>query len=136
MLLCDGLLSPVFPSSLTRQYRRQHVTAPIGSCGNHAIATQCLVKDVPPASGGIVHAICRFLQSSSNLWRITCFWWQLTHDITVHIIRLPSKKDCFEINVKKIPTFAGNSSEILVLCLSWKPLSTHLAYALRKLPCL
>ena len=35
---------------------------------------------------------------------MTCFWWQLTHDITVHIIRLPLKKGCFEINVEKIPT--------------------------------
>ena len=74
---------------------------------DHAIATQCLVKNVPPASRSIVHAICKFLQSGSNLGRMTCFWWQLTHDIADHIIRLPLKKCCFEINVKKIPTFAG-----------------------------
>ena len=30
-----------------------------------------------------------FLQSCSNIWRMTCSWWQLTHDITIHIIRLP-----------------------------------------------
>ena len=97
----------VFPSSLTRLYRIQHVTASIGSCGNHAIATQCLVKDVPPASGGIVHATCRFLQCSSNIWRMTCFWSQVTHDFTVHIKGLPLKKGCFEIGVKKIPTRVG-----------------------------
>ena len=62
----------------------------------------------------------RFLQSCSNVWRMTCFWWQWTHNITVHIIR-PLMKCCFEINVKKDPNFCwlpvGNSSEIRVL---WK----------------
>ena len=106
VLLCDGPLSPVFPSSLTRLCRIQHVAASIGSCGNHAIA-HCLVKDVPPTSRGIVHAICKFLQSGSNVLLMTCLWWQLTHDITVHILRLPLKKGCFEINMKKIPTSIG-----------------------------
>ena len=117
--LCDGPLSPVFPSSLTRLYRIQHVTASVGSCGIHAMATQCLVEDIPPASRRIVHAICRFLQSGSNIWRMTCFWWQLTHDITVHIIKLPFQKGCFEINVK------NNSSEILVL---WKQVNRSVGY--------
>ena len=40
---------------------------------------------------------CRFLQSSSKKWRMTCFWWQLTHNITVHILRLPLKRGCLEI---------------------------------------
>ena len=38
---------------------------------------------------------------------MTCFWWQLTYDIRIHIIRLSLKKGCCEINVEKIPTFAG-----------------------------
>ena len=38
---------------------------------------------------------------------MTCFWWQLTHNITVHILRLSLKKGCLKINVEKIPTFAG-----------------------------
>ena len=50
----------------------------------------------------IVHAICRFLQSCNNTWWMTCFWWQLTYDITIHIIRLSLKEGCSEINVKKI----------------------------------
>ena len=47
----------------------QHVTASISSCGNNAITTQCLAEDVPPASGGIVHAVCWFLLSCSNVRR-------------------------------------------------------------------
>ena len=61
------------------------------------------------------------------------------------------QKSCFEINVKKIPSFAGchltaHSNPDLVeagesvckysFCLSWNPLNTNLAFALRKLPCL
>ena len=84
----------------------QHVTASIGSCGNHATATQCFVKNVPPASGSIVHATCRLLQSCSNIRWMTCFLWHLTYDITIHIIRLSLKEGCFGINVEKIPTFA------------------------------
>ena len=38
---------------------------------------------------------------------MTWFWWQLTHNITVHIIGLSLKKSCFENNVEKIPSFAG-----------------------------
>ena len=94
-------------SSLTRLYRVQHVTASTSSCGNHAMTTQCLVKNVPPASGSIIHAICRFLQSSSNIWCMTCFRWQSTHNITVHTIRLSLKESCLEINVKDVPLFAG-----------------------------
>ena len=73
----------------------------------HDMTTQCHVKNVPPASGCIVHAIFRFLQSCSNTWRMTCFWWQLTYGMTIHMIRLSLKKGCFEINVEKITTFAG-----------------------------
>ena len=35
------------------------------------------------------------------------FWWQLTHDITIHIRTLSLKKNCLEINVEKIPTSAA-----------------------------
>ena len=99
--------SILFPGSLTRLYGVQHITAPISSRRNHALTTQCLVKDVPPTSGGITHAICRFLESCRNLRRMACFWWQLTHHITIHIIRLSLKKCCFEINVKNVPSFAA-----------------------------
>ena len=102
--LCRVIL---FPSSLTRLYGVQHITASISSRGNHAITTQCFVKDAPPASGGIMHAVCRFLQSCSNVRRMTCFWWQLTHNITAHTIRLSLKESCLKINVKDVPTFAG-----------------------------
>ena len=132
---------PVFPSSLTRLYRIQHVTASIRSCGNYAKAT---VKDIPPASGDIVHATCRFLQSSSNIWRMTVLLVALDrrHHESQH-------KPVLE--EKKIPTFGGchlatplksSSCEAREsvcgesFCLSWKPRSTHLAVALRKLPCL
>ena len=73
------------------------------------------------SAGGIIHAICMFLHLCSNMWWMTCFGWQLTHDITVHFTRLSLKKSCFEINVEKIPTFAGchlaTHPELLVL---WK----------------
>ena len=38
----------------------------ISSRGNHATNTQYLVKDIPPASRGVIHAVCRFLKSRSN----------------------------------------------------------------------
>ena len=104
---CHCVVLFLFPGSLTWLCWVQHVTASISSSGNHATATQGLVKDVPPASGGLIHAVCRFLKSPSNVWRMTCFWWQLTHYITVHIIGLSLKKKSFEINVEKIPSFAG-----------------------------
>ena len=43
--------------------------------------------------------MCRILQSCSKIWWMMCFWWQLTYDITIHIIRLFLKRGCFEINV-------------------------------------
>ena len=132
---------------------QEYVTASIGLCGNHAIATQCSVKNVPPASGCIVHAICRFLQSRSNIWWMTRFWWQLTHDITIHIIILSLKDGCFEINVEKIPTFAGchlathpkswscgrrriGLLVIFLFCLGSLAVPICLTFALRNLPCL
>ena len=52
---------------------------------------------------------------------MTCFWWQLANNITVHIIRLSLKKSCFEINVEKDPILcwllSDNSFEIQV---QWK----------------
>ena len=75
---------------------------------------------------------------------VTCFWWQLTHNITVHIIRLFLKKSCLKINVKKIPTSAGchlathpnpglvETGESVCwysFCVSWRPLNTHQAFA-------
>ena len=65
---CIGPLCivPLVQGSLTRLYWVQHVTASISPRGNHATATQGLLKDIPPASGGIIHAVCRFLQSCST----------------------------------------------------------------------
>ena len=113
----------MFPSLLTRLQRTQHVTALISSCGNHAIATKCLVKNVPPASGGRGGHRSRHMQVSSFLQQYMVddllLVAILTYNITIHIIRLPLKESCFEINVEKIATFAGchfgKSSEILVL---------------------
>ena len=38
---------------------------------------------------------------------MTRFSWQLTHNITIHIIRLSSKERCLKINVKNVPTLSG-----------------------------
>ena len=96
------------PSSLTRLCRVQHVTTSISSRGNGAVTTQCLVKNVPPASRCIIHAMCRFLQSCSDVRRMTCFCWQLTHNITTHTIRLSLKESCLKINGKDVAIFAGS----------------------------
>ena len=103
---CHCVVLFLVPGSLTRLCWVQHVTASISSRGKLATATQCLVKDIAPASGGIIHAVWRFLQSCSNVRRMSCFWWQLTHNITVHIRGLSLKKSCFEIKVEKIPSLA------------------------------
>ena len=50
---------------------------------------------------------CRILQSCSNIRRMTCFWWQLTHNITIHTTRLSLKVSCLKTHVKDVPTFAG-----------------------------
>ena len=97
----------MFPISLTGLYRIQYVATSISSCGNHTISALCFVKNFPPSLRCIVHTICRFLQSCSKMWWMTCFWWQLAHNITIHVIRLYLKKGCFDIIVEKIPTFAG-----------------------------
>ena len=76
-----------------------NVTASVSWRGNHAITAQCLVKNVPPAPGGIIHAISRFLSSRCNKRRMTCIWWQLTHNITIHTIILFLKESCHKINV-------------------------------------
>ena len=94
-------------SEITRLHSVQHITTSVSSRGNHATSARCFVKNVPPASRGIIHAVCRFLQFCSNSWRMTCFWWQLTHNITVHTIRLSLKESCLKINVKDVPTLAG-----------------------------
>ena len=94
------------------------------------------VEKVPPAPR-------RFLQSRSHIKRMTCLWWQLTHNITIHSIRL-SMEDCWlQINVKNVSTLAGchfaEARESVCwysFCLSLRPLNTHLAFALKKLPCL
>ena len=141
VLLCDGLLYPVFPSLFTRLHRIQHVATSINSCGNHTVSAKCLDKNVPPKSKCTTHTTRRFLQSCSNVWWMTCVWWQLAHNITIHVIRLSLQKAV----VEKIPTFAGchlathpksRSSSSRGTSLSWKPLSTISPFALRKLPCL
>ena len=37
---------------------------------------------------------------------MTCFSWQLTHDITIYSVRLPLKESCLKINAKNVPTIA------------------------------
>ena len=39
--------------------------------------------------------------------KMTCLWWQLTHNITIHTIRLSSKGSCLKINVTNVQTLAG-----------------------------
>ena len=95
------------PGSLTRLCRIQHKTTSIRSRRNRAITTQCFVKNVSPASGGIIHALRRFLEPCSKTWRMTCFWWQLTNNVTIHTMRLSLMEGCPEINVKNVPTFNG-----------------------------
>ena len=98
----------------------QYVTASISSCGNHAIATQSLVKNVPPASGSIVHAICRFLQFCSNmvddlLLVAIDIRHHDSHHQTVLEERLFRDQCGKDLNFCWLPS--GSSSEILVL---WK----------------
>ena len=147
VLLCDGPLSPVLSSLLTRLYRIQHV------------ATVGIIPQVRSALSRMFHHRRRaslipyagFFNIAANIWWMTCFWWQLAHNITIHITILSLNKGCFEINVEKIPTAAGchmathpksrstRSRRIdlqVILLLSWNPLNTHLDFALRKLPCL
>ena len=38
---------------------------------------------------------------------MTCSWWKLTHNITIHTVRLSLKESCLKINVKNVPTFVG-----------------------------
>ena len=95
------------PGSLTRVGWAQHITASVSSRGNHATTTQCLVQNVPPASRSIIHAVCRFLQSCCNIRWTACFWWQLTHSITVHTIRLWFTESCLKIYGKGVPNLVG-----------------------------
>ena len=48
-----------------------------------------------------------FFNLAAKKKRMTWFWWQLTHNITIHTIRLSLKESCLKINVKDVPTFAG-----------------------------
>ena len=113
--------APVRWSLVSRVPKFAHATVlntARNNMGRHAKATQCLVKDVPPASGGIVHAICRF----SSIWQ-QCMEEELrlvaidkqhhgSHHKTVLEERL-SRDHC-----EKDPNFcwlpSGNSSEIRV----------------------
>ena len=76
---------------------------------------------------------------------MTRFSWQLTHNITIHTIRLSSKESCLKINVKMFQLLLAaiwqliriwvlwkqeNLSVDIPSCLSWKPLNTHRAFAL------
>ena len=80
---------------------QQHRSALVGI---HAITTKCFVQNAPPASRGIIQPISRFLESRSNIRRMTCFWWQLTHNITIPSFRLSLKESCL---MKSFPTRAG-----------------------------
>ena len=88
----------LFPGSLTGLYWVQHLTTSISSRGNHALS-----RISHQRRGSIIHAVCRFLQSCSNAWRMACFWWQLTHNITVHIIGLSLKNSCLCDQYEKDP---------------------------------
>ena len=104
MQLCRGRFVPI---SLACLGWVQHITTSVSSCRNHTITTECFVYKVPPAWRRIIHAMTRFLQSCSDIRRMTCFWWQLTHNIAIHTMRLSLKESCLKINVKNVPTLAG-----------------------------
>ena len=116
----SNAVSP-FASSLTQPYWVKHVTASASSREKNAVTARCFVKNVPPASGGIIPAVCRLLQSCSNMNRMTCFLWQVTHNITIHTISLSLEESCLKINANDVSNFCclpfGNSSESRVL---WK----------------
>ena len=97
------------PNLLTRLYRIQYVAASIDSCGIHAIATQCLVKNFPPASSGIVHTICKILQSYNNFcgWPASGGNWHTTSRFTSW--DCPWKKPFWDHEKKKIPSFVGTT---------------------------
>ena len=38
---------------------------------------------------------------------MTCFWWNLIHNITIHTFRLSLTESCLKIYVKNVPMFAG-----------------------------
>ena len=38
---------------------------------------------------------------------MTSFWWQLTHNITIHTVRLSLKESCLKIHVKNVPSLTG-----------------------------
>ena len=103
--------------------------------------TQCLVKDVPPASGGIIHAICRFLQSCRNVWRSDLLLVAIdtqhhsSHHKTVLEEKL-SQDQCgkdlnfclaaiWQLNRNPGLVEAGESVCNYSLCLSWNPLSIY-----------
>ena len=90
---CAMVFCPRCSQVRSRDCRIQHVTASIGSRGNHACHSYAvLCQGYSTTVGSIVLATCRFLQFSSNMWRMICFWWRLTYDITIHIIRLHWRK--------------------------------------------
>ena len=115
LFTCIELLWFLFVLHFWVEYNK-HTTTSVSSRGNHTRTTQCFVQNGPPASRRIIHAISKFLQSRSNIRRMTCLWWQVTHNITIHTKRLSLKESCLKINVKKsskscwLPV--GNSSEI------------------------
>ena len=98
VLLCDGPLFPVFPNLLTRLSRIQHVNSIRRLVWEPCHSYEMPCQECSTSVGR--HRSChffRFLQSCSNIRWMTCFWWPLTHDITILFL-----KGCFEINVEKI----------------------------------
>ena len=65
-------------------------------CHNYKV----LCPKCSTTAGG--HHSCR-----SNVTRMTCVWWHLTHNITIHTMRLALKERCLKINVKIVPILAG-----------------------------
>ena len=80
--LCRAHFVPIW---LTRLGWVQHITTALCSRGNHTITAQCFV----------------------HIGRMTCFWWQLTHNMTIDTIRLSLQESCLKINVKNVPYLAG-----------------------------
>ena len=79
----------------------------IGWCGNHTISAlvSCQESSTSVEVHHSYHTQIFFNLAEIYRW-MTCFWWQLAHNIPIQIIRLSLKKGCFEIHLEMIPTFA------------------------------
>ena len=88
--LCHALVWSTFCSHLaytlglstTRNHIGQLVSEP------HHIGKVLCAKTFHQSSRSITHATSRLLRSCSNFRKKTCFWWQLTQNVTIHTVEV------------------------------------------------